>query len=105
MLLAAGFAAVLCHRLKQPKMVGYVLAGLLLGPHTPPFSFIQDAAVIRTLADLGLIFLMVSLGLEVLWLSFAAVPRGAPHFHGSASVFRLAPVSGGDTRESPIRLL
>ena len=63
-LLAAGFAAVLCHRLQQPKMLGYILVGLLLGPHTPPFSFIRDETVIRTLAELGVIFLMVSLGLE-----------------------------------------
>lgn len=63
-LLAAGFAALLFHRLKQPPVVGYILAGLLLGPHTPPFSLIQDQATIRLLADLGLIFLMFSLGLE-----------------------------------------
>lgn len=63
-LLAAGFAAIVCHRLKQPKMLGYILAGLLIGPHTPPFSFIRDETTIRTLADLGVIFLMVSLGLE-----------------------------------------
>ncbi len=63
-LLAAGFAAILCHRLRQPKMLGYVLAGLVLGPHTPPFSFIRDAATIHTLADLGVIFLMMSLGFE-----------------------------------------
>jgi CPA2 family monovalent cation:H+ antiporter-2 len=63
-LLAAGAAALLCERLRQPKVVGYILAGLILGPHTPPFSFIKDEAAIRTLADLGVIFLMFSLGLE-----------------------------------------
>jgi len=63
-LLAAGAAALLCDRLRQPKVVGYILAGLILGPHTPPFSFIKDESAIRTLADLGVIFLMFSLGLE-----------------------------------------
>jgi monovalent cation:H+ antiporter-2, CPA2 family len=63
-LVAAGCAAIVCQRLGQPRMLGYIVAGLLLGPHTPPFSFIADEAIIRTLADLGLIFLMVSLGLE-----------------------------------------
>jgi CPA2 family monovalent cation:H+ antiporter-2 len=63
-LFAAGAAALLCHGLRQPKVLGYILAGLLLGPHTPPFSLIKDEAAIRTLADLGVIFLMFSLGLE-----------------------------------------
>ncbi|MFO7535689.1 MAG: cation:proton antiporter [Kiritimatiellia bacterium] len=63
-LLAAGFAALLFYKLNQPLVIGYILAGLLLGPHTPPFSLIQEQATIRLLADLGLIFLMFSLGLE-----------------------------------------
>mgnify|MGYP000510087798 CR=1 FL=1 len=63
-LLGAGLAAVVCQRLRQPKILGYVFVGMLIGPHTPPFSFIQDEAIIRTLADLGVIFLMVSLGLD-----------------------------------------
>lgn len=63
-LVAAGAAAFLCHRLRQPKVLGYILAGLVLGPHTPPFSLVKDEAAIRMLADLGVIFLMFSLGLE-----------------------------------------
>lgn len=63
-LTAAGFAAVICHRFNQPKLLGYILVGLFLGPHTPPFSFIKDEVVVRTLADLGVVFLMVSLGLD-----------------------------------------
>jgi CPA2 family monovalent cation:H+ antiporter-2 len=45
-------------------VVGYILAGVIIGPHTPPFSFISNDASIRTLADLGVIFLMFSLGLQ-----------------------------------------
>ncbi len=63
-LTAAGIAAVICHRLNQPKMLGYILVGLLLGPHTPPFSFIKDEVVVHTLSELGVVFLMVSLGLD-----------------------------------------
>lgn len=63
-LLAAGGVAVLFHRLQQPKVLGYILAGLILGPHTPPVSFIRNEESIRLLADLGIIFLMFSLGLE-----------------------------------------
>lgn len=63
-LLTAGCTAVVFHRLNQPKVVGYVLAGLIIGPFTPPFSLIQDERTIRTLADIGVVFLMFSLGLD-----------------------------------------
>jgi CPA2 family monovalent cation:H+ antiporter-2 len=72
-LTAAGFAAVICHRLNQPKMLGYIIVGLFLGPHTPPFSFIQDEVVIHTLAELGVLFLMVSLGLDFSFRRFRSV--------------------------------
>lgn len=63
-LLIAGAVALLFDRLRQPRVVGYILAGVVIGPHTPPFSLIHDAGSIRTLADLGVIFLMFSLGLQ-----------------------------------------
>lgn len=63
-LLISGLVALLFQRLNQPKVIGYVLAGLIVGPYTPPFSLIQDQEVIRTLGDIGLIFLMFSLGLN-----------------------------------------
>jgi CPA2 family monovalent cation:H+ antiporter-2 len=63
-MLVAGFTSVLCHRLKQPIVLGYILAGIIIGRHTPPFSFIIDETTIKTLAELGVIFLMFSLGLE-----------------------------------------
>jgi CPA2 family monovalent cation:H+ antiporter-2 len=63
-MLAAGAAALLFQRLRQPKVVGYILAGLLLGPHTWAFPLIRDEESIRLLADLGVVFLMFSVGLE-----------------------------------------
>lgn len=63
-MLVAGLITVLCHRFKQPIVLGYIIAGIIVGPHTPPFSFISDEATIKTLAELGVIFLMFSLGLE-----------------------------------------
>lgn len=63
-MIVAGFVTILFHRLKQPVVLGYIIAGVILGPHTPPFSFIHDEATVRTLAELGIIFLMFSLGLE-----------------------------------------
>ena len=53
-----------CHRLRQPSIIGYLLAGLIIGPYTPPFSLVTDVASIRSISELGLVFLMFSLGLE-----------------------------------------
>jgi CPA2 family monovalent cation:H+ antiporter-2 len=63
-MLVAGVVTVLFHRFKQPVVLGYILAGFLIGPHTPPFGLIHDEQTIRTLAELGVIFLMFCLGLE-----------------------------------------
>ena len=63
-MLVAGVVTVLFHRFKQPVVLGYILAGFLIGPHTPPFGLIHEQETIRTLAELGVIFLMFCLGLE-----------------------------------------
>ncbi len=63
-MIAAGIAAVVFRRLRQPVVLGYILAGVAIGPHTPPVAFIQDQQSIATLAELGIVFLMFSLGLE-----------------------------------------
>lgn len=60
----AGFITILCRRFNQPMVIGYILAGVVIGPHTPPFSYIYNEETIYTLAELGIIFLMFSLGLE-----------------------------------------
>jgi CPA2 family monovalent cation:H+ antiporter-2 len=63
-MIVAGLVTVVFHRLKQPVVLGYILAGLIIGPHTPPFPLIHEQETIRTLAELGVILLMFSLGLE-----------------------------------------
>jgi len=62
-LLAAGLAGLLCRRLGLSVIVGYLLAGVAIGPHTPPFSFIHDVDRIQTLSQIGLVFLMFAIGL------------------------------------------
>jgi CPA2 family monovalent cation:H+ antiporter-2 len=62
-MIAAGLVTVLCHRFKQPVVLGYILAGVIIGPYTP-ITFIRDDANIQTLSELGVIFLMFNLGLE-----------------------------------------
>ncbi|MEO6697960.1 MAG: cation:proton antiporter [Paraperlucidibaca sp.] len=63
-MMAAGFITLVFHRFKQPVVLGYILAGIIIGPHTPPFPLISDRDTIQTLADLGVVFLLFSLGLE-----------------------------------------
>ena len=63
-MLIAGITTVLFHLIRQPVVLGYILAGIIIGPYTPPFAFIKDQHMIYTFAELGVIFLMFSLGLE-----------------------------------------
>jgi CPA2 family monovalent cation:H+ antiporter-2 len=60
----AGVVTVLFHRLRQPVVLGYIAAGVIIGPYTPPFNLIHDEATIQTLGERGVVFLMFSLGLE-----------------------------------------
>ena len=60
----ASATTLLCHRLRQPVVIGYLFAGLLIGPYTPPFAFVSSLESIHTMAELGLVFLLFSLGLE-----------------------------------------
>lgn len=64
LMLVAGVVTIVFHRLKQPVVLGYIAAGFLIGPHTPPFGLIHDEDTIKTLAELGVVFLMFCLGLE-----------------------------------------
>jgi monovalent cation:H+ antiporter-2, CPA2 family len=61
----AGVAGYLCQKLGLSSVVGFLLAGLLVGPHTPPFSFVVDEGRIEALSQLGLVFLMFSIGLDL----------------------------------------
>lgn len=63
-MIVAGMVTILCHRFKQPVVLGYIIAGLIIGPHTPPYNLIQDKGTVQILSELGVIFLMFSLGLE-----------------------------------------
>jgi monovalent cation:H+ antiporter-2, CPA2 family len=63
-MLVAGITTILFHRLKQPVTLGYILAGFLIGPYTPPFELVHDAESVKTLGEMGVVLLMFSLGLE-----------------------------------------
>src|SRR5687767_8670059 len=63
LVLASSVLAVVASRsLRLPPMVGYLLAGLALGPHA--FGLVSERGEIRVLAEMGVLFLMFSIGLE-----------------------------------------
>jgi len=62
-LAVAAVTTVLFQRLRQPVVLGYLIAGLIVGPHVP-IPLVADPAVVQTLSELGVILLMFSLGLE-----------------------------------------
>jgi monovalent cation:H+ antiporter-2, CPA2 family len=52
------------YKLKQPMVIGYILAGMVIGPYTPPFRLIHDINTLNVLAELGIIMLMFVIGTE-----------------------------------------
>ena len=41
-MIVAGLVTIIFHRLKQPVVLGYIIAGVIIGPHTPPYQLIHD---------------------------------------------------------------
>lgn len=75
-----GVAAVVTfifRRIKQPVVLGYIVAGIIVGPHTDPMFSVSDLPSIRVWAELGVIFLMFSLGLEFSFRRLAKVGMSA----------------------------
>jgi len=60
----AAIVTLLFKRLKQPVVLGYIIAGLLVGPHFTLFPSITDIKNVEVWAEIGVIFLLFSLGLE-----------------------------------------
>ena len=61
-LLAAVLGVVACRSLKLPPMLGYLSAGILIGPHA--FALAQNSEGVRHLGEFGVVFLMFAIGLE-----------------------------------------
>ncbi len=59
----AGVTTIVFNKLRQPVVLGYIVAGLLVGPHVN-FVSTADASLIQALSELGVILLMFALGLE-----------------------------------------
>lgn len=63
-MIVAAIMVFVTHKLKQPMVIGYILAGMLIGPFTPPFSLVHNVGTINTLAELGIIILLFVIGTE-----------------------------------------
>jgi len=75
-MMVAGAVTLVFQRLRQPVIFGYILAGLIVGPFTPPFSLVSRVEVIHSLADLGIILLLFSLGLEFSFMRLRQIGQG-----------------------------
>ncbi len=63
-LITAGVITVVFKWLKQPLVLGYILAGFFIGPYFPWFPAVKDATNVHVWSDIGIVFLMFALGLE-----------------------------------------
>ncbi|MBC7937132.1 MAG: cation:proton antiporter [Rhizobacter sp.] len=79
---AAALMTLLFKKLKQPLVLGYIIAGILVSPHFKLFPSVIETANVQVWADMGVIFLLFSLGLEFSFKKLAQVG-------GSASVSAL----------------
>ncbi len=61
--LVAGAAGWLCRRVGLSTVVGYLVAGMVIGPYTPPFQLVASVERVQMLAEFGLVFLVFSIGL------------------------------------------
>ena len=83
----AGITTLIFKWLKQPLVLGYIIAGLLVGPNFPFFPSIAEGESIQVWAEIGVIFLLFSLGLEFSFKKLAKVG-------GTASITAVTEVIG-----------
>lgn len=63
-LMSAGIVTLIFKKLKQPLVLGYIVAGFLVSPHMPYTASVADTANVQLWADIGVMFLLFSLGLD-----------------------------------------
>jgi monovalent cation:H+ antiporter-2, CPA2 family len=78
-LITGAITTLIFRRIRQPLVLGYIIAGFLVGPHLSITPTVVDNTNVKTLAEIGVIFLLFSLGLE---FSFKKLLRVG----GSASI-------------------
>jgi monovalent cation:H+ antiporter-2, CPA2 family len=63
-MIVASVMALISHRLKQPMVIAYIAAGMIIGPYTPPFSLITQIETLELFAEIGVILLLFVVGME-----------------------------------------
>ncbi|MGI9011642.1 MAG: cation:proton antiporter [Nitrososphaeraceae archaeon] len=63
-MIVASAMAFISFRFKQPLVIGYIIAGIIIGPHTPPFSLILNLDILNLFAEMGIILLLFIVGME-----------------------------------------
>ena len=63
-MIIAAIMLFLTHRFKQSMVIGYLIAGMIIGPFTPPFSLIHEIETVNIFAELGIIMLLFVIGIE-----------------------------------------
>lgn len=88
-MITAAFVTVLFQKLKQPLVLGYLLAGFLVGSSVSIFPSIQDPKSIHVWAEIGVIFLLFGLGLEFSYSKLAEYGKSAGFTASVEVVFML----------------
>ncbi|MFL6456081.1 MAG: cation:proton antiporter [Nitrososphaeraceae archaeon] len=63
-MVVASVMALVSYKLKQPMVIGYIIAGMIIGPHTPPFSLLINQDILNLFAEIGIILLLFVVGME-----------------------------------------
>ncbi|MGA9839966.1 MAG: cation:proton antiporter [Thermoplasmata archaeon] len=69
--------ALVCYWTRQPFVIGYIIAGVIVGPYTPPFALLLQPDVLSILAQVGVVFLLFAVGLEYPLTRFRSIGRQA----------------------------
>src|SRR3954466_12409102 len=63
-MIVAAIMTIISWKLKQPLILGYIAAGIIIGPHTPPFNLISNTDVLNLFSEIGIILLLFTVGME-----------------------------------------
>lgn len=63
-MVVASVMALISYKLKQPMIMAYIIAGMIIGPYTPPFGLITHVEILQVFAEIGIILLLFVIGME-----------------------------------------
>ena len=76
-LIIAVALSLIAHWIRQPLIVGYLVAGIVIGPYTPPGDYLTHPEVLNLFAEIGIVFLLFAIGLEYPLSRLRSVGRSA----------------------------